>query len=242
MLKFIGVNIVIVYFGFLIYRICFHYYLFYIKKIKNVLIIGTDARSRVIADEIQGKYALKMNVVGFIKNEDEDYKDDVIQDNKIPVYDTKKQLKDIIEQYSVDVVVISQPNDIILQISRWVRIYKMPDFYEIVTGKYDIDNETITDWYYYYLVHRSDFYDFCKRCYDIIAALIILIVTLPITGFTALRIWLTNKGNPIYTQTRIGIDGKKFKCYKLRTMWANNYVPKDLKKADMQKIKKLMTG
>ena len=57
----------------------------------------------------------------------------------------------------------------------------------------------------------------------------ILIATLPITGFTALRIWLTDHENPIYTQTRVGIDGKEFKCYKLRTMWANNYVPKDKK-------------
>jgi len=59
--------------------------------------------------------------------------------------------------------------------------------------------------------------------------LIILIVTLPITGVTAIRIWLTDKESPIYTQTRIGIRGKEFKCYKLRTMYANNYVPKNLK-------------
>ena len=76
------------------------------------------------------------------------------------------------------------------------------------------------------MIHKSRVYDFCKRCYDIIAALIILIVTLPITGFTALRVWLTDHENPIYTQPRVGIDGKVFKCYKLRTMYANDYVPK----------------
>ena len=106
----------------------------------------------------------------------------------------------------------------------------MPEFYEMVTDKYYIDEKTITELYYQYMLHNSLAYDFCKRIYDIIAASIILIVTLPITGFTALRIWFTDHENPIYTQTRVGIGGKEFKCYKLRTMWANNYIPKNLNK------------
>ena len=106
----------------------------------------------------------------------------------------------------------------------------MPEFYEMVTGKFYIDEKTITELYYQFAKNLSVTYDFCKRAYDIVAATIILVVTLPITGFTALRIWFTDGENPIYTQNRVGKDGKVFKCYKLRTMWANNYIPKDLKK------------
>ncbi|MCR5260811.1 MAG: sugar transferase [Candidatus Gastranaerophilales bacterium] len=214
-----------------LYRIFFHLYLFKVKKEKNVLILGTDERAKIIADEIQNKYALKMHIVGFVRTgKDPDEIDDCIQDNKVPVYDNPQKLKEIIEQYGIDVVVISEPDENIFQIPRDIQICKIPDFYEMVTGKYYIDDETMTDLYYHYLTHRSRVYDFCKRAYDIIAALIILIVTLPITGFTALRIWLTDHGNPLFTQTRIGIDQKEFKCYKLRTMWANDYVPKNLQK------------
>ena len=224
---FIAVNILTIFVALMLYRIFFHLYLFKIKKVKNILILGTDERARVIADEIQSKYALKMNVAGFVQegvNEE-----DFVYDGKVPVFKNPDGLMWIIENAKIDIVVIAQPTELVIDTPRWMEIYKMPEFYEMVTGKYYIDEKTITELHYQYMIHKSRVYDFCKRCYDIIAALIILTVTLPITGFTALRIWLTDHENPIYTQTRVGRDGKEFKCYKLRTMWANNYVPKNLK-------------
>ena len=210
-----------------LYRAFYHLYLFRLKKVKNILILGTDARARVIADEIQSKYALKMNVAGFVK-EKTNYEDFVF-DGKAPIFSESQDLSKIIKNMDIDIVVIAQPTELILTIPKGIDIYKMPDFYEMVTGKYYIDEKTITELYYQFAQKSSLVYDFCKRTYDIIAALIILIVTLPVTGFTALRIRLTDHENPIYTQTRVGINGKEFKCYKLRTMWANSYVPKNLK-------------
>lgn len=226
-IKFLLVNILTTFVCLRVYRALFHLYLFKIKKTKNILILGTDERARVIADEINNKYALKMNVVGFVQ--DENCTEEFVADKNLPVYKNLTSLKDVISEKSVDIVVIAQPTELIITIPREVDIYKMPEFYEMATGKYYIDEKTITELYYQFAKNRSVVYDFCKRVYDIIAAAIILIVTLPITGFTALRIWLTDGENPIYTQNRVGKGGKVFKCYKLRTMWANNYVPKDLK-------------
>ena len=226
-LKFLAINTVTIFILLRLYRACFHLYLFEIKKEKNILILGADERARIIADEIQSKKALRMKVVGFVQVNTAD--DELIADNKLPVYREIYNLKQIIEEKDVDIVVIAEPTEIIVTIPRGIEIYKMPVFYEKVTGKFYIDEKTITELYYQYAINHSKMYDFCKRAYDIIAALIILTVTLPITGFTALRIWLTDHENPIYTQTRVGRDGKEFKCYKLRTMWANNYVPKNLK-------------
>ena len=227
-LEFLFANILTTFVCLRIYRALFHLYLFKIKKTKNILILGTDKRARVIADEINNKYALKMSVVGFVQNEN--CAEEFIADKNLPVYKNLTSLNDVIQEKSVDIVVIAQPTELIITIPRGVDIYKMPEFYEMVTGKYYIDEKTITELYYQFTKNSSVVYDFCKRVYDIIAATIILVVTLPITGFTALRIWLTDHENPIYTQNRVGKGGKIFKCYKLRTMWANNYVPKDLKK------------
>lgn len=225
--KLLSVNICSVFACLYLYRVAFHYYLFNFKKVKNILILGTDKRARIIADEIQGKQALRMNVAGFVNGGE---KEKFIADKSIPVYENVTDIKPIIKEKDIDIVVIAQPTELILDVPRGVKLYKMPEFYEMVTGKFYIDEKTITELYYQFAKHRSLVYDFCKRVYDIIAATIILLVTLPITGFTALRIWLTDKGTPIYTQNRIGKGGKIFKCYKLRTMWANNYHPKDLKK------------
>ena len=223
-INFLSINIFTIFIILRLYRALFHLYLFNIKKEKKILIFGTDERARIIADEIQGKKALRMKVAGFVQvdNETEEF----VTDTELPVYRDVDCIKQIIESNDIDIVVIARATELIVSIPREIDIYKMPDFYETVTGKYYIDEKTITELYYQYVTSRSRVYDFCKRTYDIIAALIILTVTLPITGITALRVWLTDHKNPIYTQPRVGMDEKVFKCYKLRTMYANNYVPK----------------
>ena len=227
-LKFLSINILTTFICLRLYRMLFHFYLFKIKKTKKILILGTDKRARVIADEINNQYALRMNVVGFVQ--EDNCTEEFVTDKKLPVYKERTTLAGIIKEKSVDIVVIAQPTELIITIPKGVDIYKMPEFYEMATGKFYIDEKTVTELYYQFAKSRSIVYDFCKRVYDIVAALIILVVTLPITGFTALRIWMTDGENPIYTQNRVGKGGRVFKCYKLRTMWANNYVPKDLKK------------
>ena len=222
-LKFLAINTITIFILLRLYRACFHLYLFEIKKEKNILILGADERARIISDEIQAKRALRMRVSGFVQVNNTD--EDLIANNSLPVFRNVDNLKQIIEGRNIDIVVVAQATELIVTIPRDVEIYKMPDFYEKVTGKFYIDEKTITELYYQYTTRRSIVYDFCKRTYDIIAAWIILIVTLPITSITALRVWATDHGNPIYTQPRVGMDGKVFKCYKLRTMYANNYVP-----------------
>ena len=224
-IEFLLVNIFTIFIALRLYRALFHYYLFKIKRTKNILILGTDERARIIADEIQGKYALKMRVAGFVQGENSS--EEFISDNNSPVYKDIKDLKSIIEEKDIDIVVIAQPTELIVTIPKGVDIYKMPDFYEMVTGKYYIDEKTITELYYQFATHQSVVYDFCKRTYDIIAALIILIVTLPITAYIAIRVKMIDGASPFFTQTRVGKGGKTFECYKLRTMYVNDYVPKD---------------
>ena len=67
LIKFLGLNICAIFLCLYIYRLGFHYYLFHLKREKNILILGTDERARIIADEIQGKKALRMNVAGFVQ-------------------------------------------------------------------------------------------------------------------------------------------------------------------------------
>lgn len=223
-INFIATNVITIFILLKLYRALFHLYLFKIKKVKNILILGTDERARTIADEIQSKYALKMRVVGFVKGES---CEEVINDSKIPVFTETENLKQLIIDNETDIVVIAQPTELILTIPAGVKIYKMPEFYEMITGKYYVDEKTVTELFYQYATHRSAIYDFCKRVYDIIAAIIILIVTLPVTAYIAIRVKLTDGASPFFTQTRVGKDGKTFECYKLRTMYVNDYVPKD---------------
>ena len=50
---------------------------------------------------------------------------------------------------------------------------------------------------------------FCKRAFDIVAAMFLLIATLPLTVTAAILVKLTSPGRLIYSQTRIGLNLRK---------------------------------
>ena len=229
--EFILANLLTIFIALRIYRLLFHYYLFNIKKVKNVLIIGNNSNAKLIADEIAAKKALKMNVAGFVEDtENEDY----IQDGSLKVITKPVNLKETIKSNRIDIVIIAIKRrmeeelltTMIESIPNGVKVYKMPDFYEKITGKYFVDRMSINWLFYDYMNKRSVVYDFCKRIYDIIAALTIFTVTLPVLLYIGIRVRMTDGGSAIYTQNRIGKNGKPFKMYKLRTMYLNDYVPK----------------
>ena len=229
--EFILANLLTIFVILRVYRVLFHYYLFKVKRVKNVLIIGAGKNAKLIADEIMNKKALKMNVVGMIED-DEDEKD-FIQSSNLKILSKPKNLKDVITSSKVDIVIVAIKRrmeeefltNMVESIPSNIKVYKMPDFYEMVTGKYFVDRMSINWLFYAYMNKRSKIYDFCKRVYDIIAALIILIVTSPILLYIGIRVKLTDGGDVIFTQNRVGKDGKVFKAYKLRTMYVNDYVP-----------------
>jgi lipopolysaccharide/colanic/teichoic acid biosynthesis glycosyltransferase len=57
-----------------------------------------------------------------------------------------------------------------------------------------------------------------KRALDVVIAGIGSVLTAPLVALFALAVRLETPGHPIYTQTRVGLDGAPFRIYKLRTM------------------------
>lgn len=230
-LKFILLNILTAFIVLRLYRALFHVYLFNFKQEKNVLIIGADKKAKLIADEIVNKKALKMNVVGFLK--DTEQNDELVNDNNFQIFELTQPLKNIIDENNIDIVIVairrrmeeSFLTNMVQNIPESVKVYSVSEFYEKVTGKCFIDRMSVNLLFYQYMTNRSYVYDFCKRAFDIIAASIILTVTLPILIYIAIRVKLTDGGSPIFTQTRVGKYGKPFKMYKLRTMYVNDYTP-----------------
>src|SRR4051812_6520004 len=57
-----------------------------------------------------------------------------------------------------------------------------------------------------------------KSVVDFSIALLLLPAAAPIIAFTALLIKLTSPGPVFYTQTRLGLNGRRYRIIKLRTM------------------------
>ena len=61
-------------------------------------------------------------------------------------------------------------------------------------------------------------YRFVKRLIDIAAAAFLLVGTLPLAGLAALAIKLDSRGPILFSQPRVGLNGREFRVYKFRTM------------------------
>jgi lipopolysaccharide/colanic/teichoic acid biosynthesis glycosyltransferase len=61
----------------------------------------------------------------------------------------------------------------------------------------------------------------CKRCLDFVCALLLAMVAAPFVVLAGVLIKLTSRGPIFYSQTRLGLRGKPFFIYKLRSMQHN---------------------
>jgi lipopolysaccharide/colanic/teichoic acid biosynthesis glycosyltransferase len=57
-----------------------------------------------------------------------------------------------------------------------------------------------------------------KRALDMVTALLLMVVTLPVVLAAIVAIVIDTRGNPFFSQIRIGADGRPFRLHKLRTM------------------------
>ncbi len=60
-----------------------------------------------------------------------------------------------------------------------------------------------------------------KRAFDVLVAVLMLLPGIPIILFLMLLVKLTSKGPAIFSQVRVGKNGKLFTMYKIRTMRAD---------------------
>ena len=60
-----------------------------------------------------------------------------------------------------------------------------------------------------------------KQLIDFLAVLLLLILTLPLTLIVAISIKLDSQGPIFYSQVRTGVNGKKFRVHKFRSMYQN---------------------
>jgi lipopolysaccharide/colanic/teichoic acid biosynthesis glycosyltransferase len=65
---------------------------------------------------------------------------------------------------------------------------------------------------------EGGWYPGCKALADIILALLLFIMTLPLMLLAMVLVKLTSRGSAIYAQTRVGRYGRLFTIYKIRTM------------------------
>lgn len=208
----------------LLARVIYALYKRFFKPVKNILIVGAGQDGKFIAEEIQSRPELGMKVVGFL---DDNMNNIEEEDSTIPILGLTYDSEAVIKDNNVDMVIIAVKSrmdsniltDLAKGIPLGVKVWRMPTFYSHITRKLFVSKMTVNWLFYDYVRPKHILYSYAKRFLDKLAALAILVLTLPITIIAAVGIKLSDFGPIFFTQTRIGKFGKPFKMVKFRTMY-----------------------
>lgn len=74
---------------------------------------------------------------------------------------------------------------------------------------------------YYDVLNRKRGFLLCKRCFDVIMSLLLLVLLSPVLAILAVWIKCDSKGPVFYRQERVTKYGRSFRIFKFRTMVVN---------------------
>ncbi len=216
---------------FLLWRRVYHLIIkSYLPK-EKLAIIGFSKQSRALISEINNNPHLGCRI-SFILDP---FADDNQSYENIPIFKNISNLHELINKKNINTLVLaidpgsSEKLRSILFSSLHFKInfYSLPEFYENITGKIPI-GAINRMWFLQNLNEgRKKWFAGIKRFYDLVAAILILIITLPLWLIIALAIKSNSQGPIFFKQTRAGKNKKTFLIVKFRTMSTknNNYAP-----------------
>lgn len=196
----------------------------------NTLIIGTGKKAAKMAHEIE-QNAEEYTLKGFVHVDH--------QPNEVPresIVGYINGIGEIINKYEIKDVVISLDQTDEHQLFRLINamysydvdIRFTPRLYEILTGGSRIKMLGVSPLVNITTLNMPDWQFSVKRYFDIVSALVLLILVSPLMVYFMLRIKADSPGPVFYFQERIGYLGKPFNIIKFRTMYdgSENGVPR----------------
>jgi len=193
---------------------------------RRLLIVGGDNTGKHVLKSIRKDKIIDFFVIGFL----DDYKK--VGENILDKYNNLGKLDDlktVVQNYNVDEILIAIDNlpynrmiyivDKCLEVSEVIRIYS--NFLNVISNKMNVEFYSTIPVIMLSQFSIQGFLWIAKKILDKIITVILLILLSPLFLFISIAIKLSSKGPVIFTQTRIGKDGKPFKFYKFRSMYMN---------------------
>ncbi|MBE0557053.1 MAG: sugar transferase [Proteobacteria bacterium] len=197
---------------------------------RNTIIVGFTKKAQELADMVLTYPALGYHPKGFVVvREDQSQKKKSTDYRDIPVLGKVRQLPALIRDNGIKEVLIgldSTEHSQLLEIIRYCNGYDVgmkiiPDLYDIVSGQ-----ARVSSIYGFPLMEvmpevMKPWESAMKRFVDIVVALLILALGLPVWLLVAFAIRLDSRGPIFYRQERVGRNGSIFNMLKFRSMVAD---------------------
>jgi len=199
-------------------------------NIRRVIIVGSKTRAQALIESIYEQNRTDVLILGCLEVENTSIGNTVTCG--IKVIDTIDNIESILSQKVVDELVFAMPLRIIENIEKYIHLAEImgisiriiPDFQiHHVMDKIDIGTLKLEDFngVLTMSIHTTPVnYGmlFIKGAFDYFFAAIALSLLFPIFLITFIAIKMISPGPVLFGQERCGLNGRRFKLYKFRTM------------------------
>lgn len=189
----------------------------------RVLIIGTGADAASVEYSLSHPVRRGIEIVGFYASGC----DDAIEVDASRVLQAKGGLLEVVKAHRVNeiIVAVRERRGGVLPIRELldcklhgIRVLDLSSFFERTQGQVRIDSLKAS-----WLIYGDGFRQgwartLVKRCFDLTAASVLLVLALPVMVVTALLILLEDGAPIFYRQERVGLGGRVFRVIKFRSM------------------------
>ncbi len=192
---------------------------------ERVLILGAGNAGRLVMEGLQREKHMGFDVIGFL-DDDSSKKGIFIHGKK--VFGSVKHFPKFVKELGINTIIVAMPSlppERLAALTARIQNYIpntmiIPDLRGIAllnTDLFHLFREEI------FLMNirnnlKSITNRFLKMFFDITVSVISIPLLIPMIGIIGLIIRLETPGPVIYAHERIGKNGRKFKCYKFRTM------------------------
>jgi exopolysaccharide biosynthesis polyprenyl glycosylphosphotransferase len=194
-----------------------------------VLIVGLGPRARRLASTLEEHYADGIRIRGFLAPPGEaDADDEVELRGKYPVYPLAG-LRAMLARHVIDEIHFAVESDQLPSLEEvflWcdeegVCTRLAVDFFPHVNSDLALERLGGTPMLTFTAAPDDEVLLLVKRFIDIVVALAAVVLLSPLLLLTALLVKVTSRGPVIFSQSRCGLNGRVFTCWKFRSMVVN---------------------
>lgn len=191
------------------------------RELRNVLVYGSNATAQNLAFWMSQQPAAGYRIIGYVSGEDER-----LDLPGVPRLGSLDDLTSVVQEYRVETVVVCldapDPDAVNTVMNALLGLNVQLMLQSEVIG---ISPTRLRVHEFFGLpflgvkdVPMTTWGRVAKRAFDIAFSSFVLLLCAPFAAIVAVLVWIES-GRPIlYTQVRIGLDGREFRLYKFRTM------------------------
>jgi exopolysaccharide biosynthesis polyprenyl glycosylphosphotransferase len=192
------------------------------------LIVGQNAEAEQTIKVLNERRDLGYRIVGqFVSHQHFDNNGTKTPDDNQIIVGEIEDLPEIIRELEIQEVIITDneiPSEKLFEAmmqlgrKRKVEFRLAPSLFNFLPQKTSVEQIGVLPMVRLFREPLSDAERFIKRFFDLVFSALILLISAPVWFVVSLLIKFDSRGAILFKQERVGMDGRKFLCYKFRTM------------------------